>query len=121
MPTSTAALVGLLTAAGTTALTVQGVRRLMSRSIGSEAQSGPPPQPRAMPDPDAAPARGRPARPDGVCAGCGTAIPGGDTLCAICDRQGTGAPGSAWTTVLHWAVFLAGTAAIIGAGALLSP
>ena len=116
MPQVTTALASLLPVAGAVALTVQGLRR-MRRSAPVSAPAEPP---RAK-EPVAPAPRRRQSLPDGLCAGCGTAIPARTSLCTACARAAAGQEFSPLVMAGHWLVFLAVMTAIIGAGWLLSP
>jgi hypothetical protein len=121
MPTTASALGSLLPLAGAVALTIQGLRRILSRRTGDSLPPAPPLQPIEVPDPTRRASSPKKAVPDGTCTACGTSVPGGQTVCAACDRRAAGAANSAANTAVHWLVFLAVMSAIIGAGALLSP
>ena len=121
MPTTASALGSLLPLAGAIALTIQGLRRILSRRTRDSLPSGPPPQPIEVPDPTRRVRTPKAAVPDGFCADCGTSVPGGRTVCAACERRAAGAANAPTTTALHWLVFLVVMSAIIGAGAYLSP
>jgi hypothetical protein len=110
------ALASLLPVAGAVALTVQGIRR-MRRSRAEPARPAPP---RPIEPRSPEPARGAP-RPDGHCAGCGTAIPARRTHCALCEREAAGQEFPVSTMLGHWLAFLAVMTVIIGGGWLLSP
>jgi hypothetical protein len=118
MPTSTAALTGLLPLAGAVALVVRGVARARTRR--DRTPGAPPPQPKEIAPSDPSPRRLHRTLPDAACEGCSTSIPGSDRLCPTCAHQRAGARPRTWTTALHWLVFLAMMAAIFGAGALLA-
>jgi hypothetical protein len=111
------ALASLLPVAGAVALTVQGVRR-MSRAR-DQTSPAMPPQPKVPSAAAMAPRRQPP--PDGVCAGCGTAIPARAARCAICERAQAGQGNSLWSTALHWLVFVLVMSAIMGIGWLITP
>lgn len=120
MPISTSAFAGLLPLVGAAALTMRGVARLRAKRDRPPRE---PPRPREVAPPDPAPAR-RPRKtlPDAVCEGCGTSIPGTDTLCPLCARKHHGGGRTkARTTLLHWLVLLGVMTAIFAAGALLAP
>ncbi len=118
MPSSTAALTGLLPLAGAVALVARGVTRSRTRR---DRAPGPPPQPKEVVPSDPPPRRFRQAPPDAACEDCGTSIPGTDRLCPLCEHKRTGSGNRASSTALHWLVFIAMMAAIFGAGALLAP
>lgn len=51
------------------------------------------------------------------CAGCGTAIPLRDKLCAICERKQNIKPGALRQTLWHWVLFVGSVTLLIMIGA----
>jgi hypothetical protein len=119
MPTTTSALASLVPLVGAVALTIQGTRRLLSKSRDTGPARAIVPQPVEIAPPPKAAARRPRERPDGICPECGTSIPPSERICAACERKG-GASVSRRALLLNWLVFVAMTGAIFGAGWLLS-
>jgi len=122
MTVNLSALSGLIPAAAATALVIQSLRKRHERrrspaplreSAPVSMPWEPGARPAATPDPAPAPAR--------LCRSCGTEVPPHEDLCAICERKARAGGGGIGTTLLHWAVFLAMMAAILGLGYALSP
>ena len=110
----------LLPAMGALALIGTGIRRSRARRAeGPRAPRAPIQMPKEMPAP---PARRRAAKPDAAdlptvaCSGCGTPIPQGETQCRWCELKAGKPSQSNRQTLINWALFLAGAAAILAVG-----
>ncbi|MGI1663415.1 hypothetical protein ACRDNQ_14335 [Palleronia sp. KMU-117] len=119
MPTTLSALSSLVPLAGAVALTIQGTRRLFRKPSDPRPARSVVPQPIEVPPPMKAAARPRKERPDGTCPECGTSIPNGERVCAICERKAA-ATGVTRSLLLHWLVFTVMMVVIFGGGWLLT-
>ncbi|MCO8144302.1 hypothetical protein NHN26_03585 [Rhodovulum tesquicola] len=117
------ALTSLLTAATALTLVANRARKWLSTLdvIAPAPTSAATPMPKATTIPAASPRRRKANLPDTTCEGCGTPIPGNETLCPLCARKQAAAKGAGWTTLWHWLFTIAVLTVLYGGAYLLTP